>query len=75
MPRKSKKAISSKNVDAKLSFLQKEKMHYQMTGQYMNAQKIFQKIEELKANITTATSSKIKTKQSKQLLSMKKEQI
>ena len=63
-----------KNYDAQMQELQSQKMHYQMTGQYQNAQKTYKKIEALKECITEISSKKIKSKQNKQLSSLKKEQ-
>ena len=74
MTKKTKKFRSSKNYDQRFQELQREKMHYQMAGQYLKAQQIFEKIEQLKSNITQSTNSKRKTKQNKQSNALKKRQ-
>lgn len=73
MARRSKKQLL-RNYDLKLAALQKEKMHFQMTGQYLAAQKTFQKIERLKCSVTDASTTTMKSKQCKQLTSMKAQQ-
>lgn len=74
MGKKSKRVQLLKTYDTKLQELQTEKMHYQMTGQYLNAQKTLEKIEKLRSNVTELSTLKLRSKQNKQKNSMKKQQ-
>jgi len=74
MVKKSKKSRCCKNYDQRFEELQREKMHYQMAGQYLKAQKVFEKIEKLKSDITQSTNAKRKKLQNKQLNAMNKKQ-